>query len=138
MPGGCLTSLPSFHSMKNSIDNHVLREELIRHGFQDITSVNRSTKSWRLKHPAMTHWVSVKLAADPSRAMTSDPLVLHPDDADRLKSAMPLPGVSVGDKPYKGSSTKYDGVPGWAFSVESVDALGRALGVLMPGGSASA
>ena len=59
MPGGCLTSLPSFHSMKNSIDNHVLREELIRHGFQDITSVNRSTKSWRLKHPAMTFKVIV-------------------------------------------------------------------------------
>lgn len=111
--------------MTASLDNHTLRDALLSRGFQDITSENRTTKSWRLQHPQMKHWVSIKLSKDVSQRMATAPLVLHPHDAQLLLSAQGVRGIRVVG-PFGGSSTKYAGVHGHAVAVEdlrSVDAL---------------
>lgn len=119
--------------MTTSIDNFTLRDALIARCFQDITSEDRSTKSWRLKHPDMAHWVSVKRAEVPSRRMATFPLVIHPDDARRLESiASASSGVFISSDPYKGISTKYDGVLGRSIALESESALDELLSLLMP------
>lgn len=119
--------------MTASIDNFTLRDALIARHFQDITSEDRSTKTWRLKHPEMVHWVSVKRSEVPSKPMATFPLVIHPDDARVLETFDPaLPGVLVASDPYKGGSTKYDGVLGRALAVESEAVLDSLLALLVP------
>jgi len=92
--------------MKQTLDNYTLRDALLGLGFKDVTSVDRTTKSWRLKHPSMAHWVSIKLGSIPSRPMSAAPLVVHPDDARKLRHAQ-MPGARVSDAPFVGGSTKY-------------------------------
>lgn len=110
--------------MTRSIDNYTIRDALLARGFRDITSENRSTKTWRLQHPQMRHWVSVKLAEDVKRPMSTSPLVIHPEDARRVQAAVGTQTAIVFEsKPYKGSSAKYDGLPGVAVSLTSMAAL---------------
>lgn len=110
--------------MKLSVDNYTLRDALFTYGFQDITSKNRSTKSWRLRHPRMQHWVSIKLAQAVERPMATAPLVIHPDDAQRIKAAIRIDaGVTFESRPYKSSSTNYGETPGVALSLASLAAI---------------
>lgn len=112
------------------LDNYTLRDALLAQGFQDITSENRSTKSWRLQHPLMRHWVSIKLSDDASRPVTASPLVVHPDDARKLSAShASAPGITLVG-PYRGGSTKYGDVLGQAVALEglgAVDGLVRTL-----------
>lgn len=118
--------------MNASVDNYKLRSALLARGFEDITSVNRSTKSWKLRHPGLRHWVSIKLSGDARQPMSTAPLVIHPDDAERVKVlTAAMRGVVLEIEPYKGSSTKYEnGVLGRAVSLAdeaAVDAFVAAL-----------
>ncbi|MDD0811044.1 HNH endonuclease signature motif containing protein [Curvibacter sp. RS43] len=111
--------------MTKSIDNYQLRAALIQRGFEDITSADRSTKSWKLQHPKMRNWVSIKLAEDTLRPMRTAPLVIHPEDARRVASAVPIAaGVVFQDASYRGNSTKYaGGMPGRALSLANESAV---------------
>jgi hypothetical protein len=110
--------------MTTSLDNFTIRDALLARGFSDITSENRSTKTWRLRHPQMRHWVSVKRAEDVQRPMSKAPLVVHPDDARRVQTYVGAqPSIQFEAEPYKGSSAKYDGLPGVAISLTSLAAL---------------
>lgn len=116
--------------MTVSLDNYKLRDALLARDFQDITSANRGTKSWRLQHPLMRHWVSIKLSRNIHQPMATAPLVVHPDDARKLLAAQGLAEGFTVDGPYQGGSTKYGGVPGHAVSVDdarAMDALVSAL-----------
>lgn len=96
--------------MIKSLDNYKLRAALLSRGFQDITSADRATKSWKLRHPQMDHWISIKLAADVSQPMAKAPLVVHPDDLRRLSGvAQTSAGMVFEHEPFKGASTKYEG-----------------------------
>lgn len=119
--------------MKNSIDNHSLRDALLARDFKDITSETRSTKSRCLHHPDMAHAVFLKLATKPTQRMSTYPLVIHPEDALKIEAAAgSLKGVHVAAAPYRGSSTKYSGVAGRAVSIETLAALDALLDRLMP------
>lgn len=111
--------------MTTSLDNYQLRAALLKRGFQDITSADRSTKSWRLQHPGMENWVSIKLAEDARRPMRKAPLVVHPEDARRIASAASMhAGLVFEDALYKGSSTKYpDDMSGQALSLADESAV---------------
>ncbi|MCV2437195.1 HNH endonuclease [Paucibacter sp. DJ2R-2] len=111
--------------MTKSIDNYQLRAALLQRGFEDITSADRSTKSWKLQHPKMGNWVSIKLAEDTLRPMRTAPLVIHPEDARRVASAVPIgAGVVFEDAPYRSGSTKYaGGMPGRALSLANEAAV---------------
>lgn len=110
--------------MTESLDNYTIRDALLALGFKDITSQNRSTKTWRLHHPLMRHWVSIKLAEQVERRMSKAPLVLHPEDAHRVQStAKAQAGITFESKPYRGSSAKYNSVPGVALSLANLAAL---------------
>lgn len=116
--------------MTVSLDNFRLRDALLARGFQDITSPNRATKSWRLQHPLMRHWVSIKLSEDAQKPMATAPLVVHPDDARKLLVVQSAAhGVTV-KGPFSRDSTKYGGVPGHAVSVHDAKAIGFILGAL--------
>lgn len=112
-----------------SVDNYTLRDALLARGFEDITSDRRSTKSWRLKHPRMRHWVSIKLGEDTQKPMATAPLVIHPDDAEWVLAAIAVDsGVAFESKPYRSSSAKYIGphgreVPGVAISLTDMTAI---------------
>ena len=102
---------------------------MLSKGFQDITSAERKSKSLRLKHPSMARHVSLKLSRELDKPMLSAPLVLHPDDASRLRSAA-LVGIVVSDSPFLGASTKYQEygakkVAGFDVSVADLAAVGR-------------
>jgi hypothetical protein len=111
--------------MPESIDNYKLRAALLEHGFKDITSQNRSTKSWKLHHPRMQHWISIKLAEKIEQPMAKAPLVIHPADARRVQPLLGSEsGVVFEPEPYKGTSTKYDGgVLGRAISLADLAAV---------------
>lgn len=109
--------------MTVSLDNYTLRDALLARGFQDITSENRSTKSWRLQHPLMRHWVSIKLSQDARQPMTTAPLVVHPDDARQLLAAQATTQSLNVDGPFGGGSTKYGDVPGHAVSLADTSAI---------------
>lgn len=116
--------------MTVSLDNFRLRDALLARGFQDITSEKRKSKSWRLQHPRMRHWVSIKLAKPVHQPMATAPLVVHPDDARKLLAAQSLsPGFTVHGL-VKGDSTKYDGLPGHAVSVDDASAIDALVGAL--------
>lgn len=120
--------------MTASLDNYALRDALLFRGFQDITSDSRTTKSWRLQHPQMQHWVSIKLAKDVGQKMATAPLVLHPHDAQRLQG---IRGIDVVG-PFGGGSTKYAGIPGHHVAVEDLRALDALVRILTGGASAQA
>ena len=92
--------------MSQPLDNQVLRRALQDRGFEDITSPGRTTKSWQMRHPSMRHHVSLKLGRDTTRSMSTAPLVVHPDDARRLREQA-LVGIDVSVGPFQGGSTKY-------------------------------
>lgn len=107
--------------MTSPLNNFEIRDALLERGFMDVTSPNRSTKSWRLKHPKMVHWISIK-RADDDRPTSAAPLVVHPDDAGKIETAVPADaGLAFESLPYKGRSTQYEG-----------DVFGRAISLLTP------
>lgn len=116
--------------MTASLDNFQLRDALLARGFQDITSANRATKSWRLQHPLMRHWVSIKLSEDVQKPMATAPLVVHPDDARKLLLAQSLSQSFTVKGPFSRDSTKYGGVPGHAVSVVDARGIDALVGVL--------
>lgn len=111
--------------MTLSLDNYKLRAALLKRGFEDITSEGRVTKSWKLHHPLMRHWVSIKLATDIKQPMATAPLVIHPDDARRLEAISGTnAGITLQPGHFGGGSTKYEGrVLGRAVSLTNSAAI---------------
>lgn len=123
--------------MTASLDNFTIREALLARGFEDITSATRKTKSWRLQHPQMRHWVSIKQAADTGQPMETAPLVVHPDDATLLQAEPgPRDGITV-KGPFNGGSAKYGGVAGHAVSLADLEAIDACVRLLISTGAAA-
>jgi len=117
--------------MKTSLDNLTILQALLDRGFINVTSAGRSTKACRLQHPAMEHWVSVKIAENAQGRMSTGPLVVHPIDARRVAAeAHRLIGVDLKGR-FKGASSKYGGTCGEAMSVQSITALDDVLAILV-------
>ncbi len=85
------------------LDSFALKDSLLALGFRPITDPER-TKAHGFKRNDLAHPIYVKIAGPKGRlrAATEHPLVLHANDADRLRRAPSLPrGFELQASPYK-------------------------------------